>query len=136
MGRSIAAVGAGFAAVAFLSIMLDDLMRLLGIFPPANEPMLGGGLFVIAATYRTLAGIAGSWLAARLSPSRPMRHALIVGGIGLALAIVGAMTVKEQGPAWYPWALVVIAMPAAWLGGLLRVRGNQLPIENDKGAVL
>ncbi len=135
MGRSIVAIAAGIGAVVILSILLDSLMRLVGIFPPASKPMLGGGLFAIATFYRMVVGIAGSWLAARLAPSRPLRHALIVGGIGLMLALAGALTVKDQGSGWYPWALVIIAMPAAWLGGRLAMRGMQLPT-NDKGVVL
>jgi len=25
----------------------------------------------------------------------------------------------QLGPAWYPWALVVLALPCAWIGGKL-----------------
>jgi hypothetical protein len=67
----------------------------------------------------------GSYIIARLSPDRPMEHALVGGVIGLAVSIVGAAVTWNKGPAfgphWYPLALVVLAMPQAWAGGKLRV---------------
>ena len=124
MGRSIIAVIAGFLVVVMLSIGLDEIMRRIGLFPAADKPMLDSRLFLIATFYRTLAAVFGCWLAAMLAPARPMRSALTVGGIGLVLSLIGALMVKEPGPGWYPWALVVTTMPAAWLGGkLVRSKG-------------
>jgi hypothetical protein len=55
-----------------------------------------------------------------------MDHAMIGGFIGLALSLVGAVVTwnrgPEFGPHWYPIALVVLALPTAWLGGFFRVR--------------
>jgi len=63
-----------------------------------------------------------SWIAARLAPYAPMRHALALGMIGFVLSLAGAiaaLTMADLGPAWYPIALVVTALPCAWLGGAL-----------------
>jgi hypothetical protein len=52
----------------------------------------------------------------------------LVGGlIGVAISTLGAVVTwnKALGPRWYPLALIVTAMPTAWLGGKLRVM--QLP---------
>jgi hypothetical protein len=53
-----------------------------------------------------------------------MMHALILGTIGLILAIVSIVatwnTKVTIGHKWYPIALVVLALPPAWLGGMLR----------------
>ena len=58
-----------------------------------------------------------------------MGHALVGGGVGLAVSILGAAATWNKGPAlgphWYPLALVVLAMPQAWAGGKLTVM--QLP---------
>ena len=55
-----------------------------------------------------------------------MWHALILGAIGTAIAIAGATATwnsgPEFGPRWYPIALVVTALPCAWIGGKLRER--------------
>jgi ABC-type xylose transport system permease subunit len=51
-----------------------------------------------------------------------MRHALILGVIGVVLSSLGAITaitMVDVGPAWYPIALVLTTMPCAWLGGAL-----------------
>ena len=50
-----------------------------------------------------------------------MAHALVLGIIGLAACITGVVAMWGVGPVWYPIALVVLAMPCAWLGGRLRV---------------
>jgi hypothetical protein len=123
MGRSIGALFAGFIFVAILSIGIDAALRALGIFPPLGQSM-SDELFLLATAYRTVIGIAGSYLTARLAPNRPMQHALVGGAIGLVLSIIGAVATWNSGPAfgphWYPLALVVLAMPTAWVGGKFR----------------
>jgi hypothetical protein len=83
------------------------------------------GALLLATGYRTVYGVLGSYIIARLAPDRPMEHALVGGVIGLAVSIVGAAVTWNKGPAfgphWYPLALVVLAMPQAWAGGKLRV---------------
>ncbi|HEY7652054.1 MAG TPA: hypothetical protein VIG07_04470 [Methylomirabilota bacterium] len=64
-------------------------------------------------------------VAARLAPRAPMRHALILGAIGLVPSLAGAITaitMVDLGPSWYPLALVLTALPCAWLGGVLHRR--------------
>jgi lysozyme family protein len=48
-----------------------------------------------------------------------MRHALILGAIGVLFSTLGAIAQAQMqlGPAWYAWALVILALPCAWLGG-------------------
>jgi hypothetical protein len=62
-----------------------------------------------------------------------MQHALVGGVVGLAVSILGAAVTWNKGPAfgphWYPLALVVLALPQAWVGGKLRV--IQLPARAD-----
>jgi hypothetical protein len=122
--RSIGAVLAGVLAIIALSIGTDMLMNATGVFPALGQPM-NDGLLLIAILYRTVYGAAGSYLAARLAPGRPMTHALLLGFIGLAVSILGAVATLGKGPAygheWYPLALVALAIPTAWLGGKLRV---------------
>lgn len=66
-------------------------------------------------------GVAASYITARLAPDRPMQHALAGGFLGMVLAAVGAAVTwnkgPEFGPHWYPIALIVLALPCAWLGG-------------------
>ena len=77
-------------------------------------------MLLAATVYRTLAGVVGGYTAAALAPMQPLRHAIILGLIGLALSTTGAIVMWGVGPAWYPIALAVLALPSAWLGGRLR----------------
>jgi len=124
VGRSIWAVVAGFLAVVILSIGTDAGLHAAGIFPGLGQRM-SGGLFVLATIYRTIYGVVGSYITARLAPYKPMKHALIGGAIGMVLATIGALTTwnKDLGPHWYPVALVVGALPTAWVGARLLLMG-------------
>jgi hypothetical protein len=122
--KSIGAVLAGAVVGVTLSIGTDSALRAAGIFTPLGQPM-SDALLLLATVYRTLYGVLGSYVTARLAPNRPMKHALILGAIGLAVSIAGVVVawnrVAEFGPHWYPLALVVLAIPQSWLGGKLRV---------------
>ncbi len=126
MIRSIGAIVAGFVAVVVLSIGADFAMQAAGIFPPLGQ-RVPDALLVLATAYRTLFGIAGSYIAARLAPNRPMGHALVLGVVGLVAATAGAIATWNGGPAydpkWYPLALIALAMPDAWIGGKLFCKG-------------
>ncbi|OLB86775.1 MAG: hypothetical protein DMG84_00310 [Acidobacteria bacterium] len=121
---SIGAVVAGFVAVFVLSLGTDVVMHIAGVFPQLGQPM-SDALFVLATLYRTVYCIAGSYIAARLAPNRPMEHALVLGVLGLIVSITGAVVTWNKGPAfgphWYPLALIVTAIPCAWVGGRLRI---------------
>jgi hypothetical protein len=124
IGRSIGALGAGFLTVVILSIGTDIALRSDGIFPPLGQPM-SDALLLLATSYRSVYGVFGSYITARLAPDRPLQHALAGGVVGLVLSIVGVVMawnkVATLGPHWYPLALVATALPCAWLGGKLRV---------------
>jgi hypothetical protein len=128
IGRSIGALLAGFVAVVMLSLSTDFALHATGVFPALGQRM-SDALFILATAYRTLYGVVGSYVTAQLAPDRPVGHALVGGLIGVALSTLGAVVTwnKDLGPHWYPLALIVTAMPTAWLGGKLRVM--QLPAD-------
>jgi hypothetical protein len=64
----------------------------------------------------------GCWLAARLAPNRPMRHALILGVLGLAFNIAGTVALWNLMPVWYHILALALVMPASWVGGWIRER--------------
>jgi hypothetical protein len=121
LGRSALAVLAGLAANVALAMLADQLMYALAVFPRPPAVSYETGPYIVATAYRAVFGVAGSWLAARLAPSHPMRHALILGGIGLVLCTAGLVAAfsMDLGPVWYPLALLVMTPACAWLGGVL-----------------
>jgi hypothetical protein len=119
--RRIGAVAAGLLAIVVLSTAVDVVLHETGFYPPWGEPM--NDLHAAVATaYRIVISIGGCWLAARLAPDSPMRHALALGIVGVAISLAGAIATwnANLGPAWYALGLVVVSMPCAWLGGRLR----------------
>jgi len=124
-GRSVLAVLAGMLTVVVLDVGIDSILHATGVYSPWGKPM-AERLFLLAMAYRIVDGIIGGYVAARLAPSRPMLHAMILGGIGVALSLVGAIATwnkgPEFGPKWYPVALVALALPCARIGGAIRVR--------------
>lgn len=123
--RRIGAVLAGLVLVVILDTAIDVLMHATGIYPPWFQPMRTS-LWLVAIGYRMIDGTIGGYVAARLSPDRPMAHALALGIIGFLMSIAGAFATwskgPEFGPKWYPLALVVVSLPCALLGGFLRAR--------------
>ena len=124
IGRSIGAVLAGILAGVIITIATDALMHVVGLFPPLGQTM-SNQLFLLATAYRIVYGVLGSYVIARLAPDRPVQHALVGGVLGLVVSTVGAVVtwnrVPSLGPHWYPVALIVTALPCAWLGGKLRL---------------
>jgi hypothetical protein len=124
--RSIGAVLAGMIVGIALTLGTDELLHLTHVFPPWGDSMAGyDGALLLATVYRTVYGIAASYITAKLAPHRPLLHAMVGGVLGLLVSIVGAVATwnKEPafGPHWYPLALIVLALPSAWAGGKLRL---------------
>ena len=122
-GRSIRAVVAGFLVVVALSIGTDVIiLHLAGIYRALGQRM-SNDLFVLATVYRTIYGILGSFVTARLAPHKPMKHALIAAAIGTVIATAGAVATwnKDLGPHWYAIVLILTAFPTAWIGAKMRL---------------
>jgi peptidoglycan/LPS O-acetylase OafA/YrhL len=136
--RSIGAVLAGMVVGIALTLGTDELLHIVGVFPPWGQSMVGyDGALLLATAYRVVYAILGSYITARLAPNRPMQHALIGGAIGLVASIVGAVATWNGGPAfgphWYPVALIFTALPCAWLGGKLRLMQLRQPARVSAG---
>ena len=119
--RSMAAGLLGFIAVVVLSLVTDQVLHSLDVYPPWGQPLRDTGPVLLALSYRLVYGVLGSYIAARFAPRNPMRHAMALGAVGLVLSTAAAITTipMDLAPSWYPVALVVTALPCAWLGGAL-----------------
>ena len=116
--ESVWAVMAGVLFIIAVTTVVDVLLHAAGVFPPTGKP-LDDSLSLLATSYRVVIGIAGGWLTARLAPIEPMKHAMILGYVGVVLGMVGVVATWNLGlgPRWYPIALVVLAIPQCWVGG-------------------
>ena len=120
MKKSIWAVLAGFLVIVLVSTLVDVILHAMGAYPPWDQP-IDDKLSALATAYRVLISIGGAYLTARMAPEKPMKHALILGAIGIFFGSLGAVATwnKGLGPHWYPVALVVLAVPQCWLGAKL-----------------
>ena len=123
--KSIGAVVAGVLAIIVMTTLVDLVLHAVGVFPGMGQP-LTDPLALLALSYRILIGIGGAWLTARLAPDRPMKHAIILGCVGLVLGLVGVVVTWNMGlgSRWYPIAIALLAIPQSWAGG--RIREAQL----------
>ena len=126
--RRTGAIVAGIVVVVVLSLGTDQILHTLKVYPPWGEPM-AGALFVLATAYRMVYSVLGGYITARLAPHAPVRHALILGLLGVLPGIAGVVVniaKPELGPLWYPVGIVLTGLPCAWLGGVLyRQPANQ-----------
>lgn len=117
--RSIGAVVAGIGVALILTIATDIVLHKAGVFPPIGQPASSPAL-LLATIYRTVYGVLGSYVIARLAPNKPMQHALVSGVLGLVVSAIGALLTWNKGaafgPHWYPVSLIVLSMPSAWAG--------------------
>jgi hypothetical protein len=116
--KSVWAVVAGVLVIVVVTTLVDIVLHAVGVYPPMDQPITDA-LAVLATLYRVVISVAGAWLTARLAPRRPVKHALILGGVGTVLGLVGVVATWNMGlgPRWYPIALAVLAIPQCWAGG-------------------
>jgi hypothetical protein len=118
--KSVGAIVGGFAVVFILSVATDAVLEASGVFPPQTQPELTvWWMLLLALFYRTVYAVLGGYVAAQLAPFRPMKHAIILGCIGVVFAILGMLSNWGKSAEWYPMGLVVLTLPSLWLGGKL-----------------
>ena len=101
--KSIWAVVAGVLVIIGVTTVVDIVLHAAGVFPPMEQP-IDDKLALLATSYRVVISVAGAWLTARLAPANPMKHALILGAVGVVLGLVGLVVTWNLGlgPRWYP----------------------------------
>jgi hypothetical protein len=116
--KSVWAVVAGVLAIIVVTTLVDIVLHATGVFPPMDQP-INDALALLAISYRIVISVGGAWLTARLAPDTPMKHAMMLGYVGVVLGLVGVVATWNLGlgPRWYPIALVVLAIPQCWVGG-------------------
>jgi len=118
--KSAWAVVAGVLVIIVVTTLVDILLHVTGVFPPMGQP-IDDALALLATSYRIVIGVGGAWLTARLAPNKAMKHAMVLGAVGCAVALVGVVVTWNLGlgPRWYPISLVILALPQSWAGGRL-----------------
>lgn len=122
MGRSLLAVFGGWLVIQLLILATDSiLMRLFSVQDgsglPAPDWMLG-----LRLAYALIFTMLGGWVAARLAPERPWRHAVYLILLGETMGVVMAGGSLGTLPLWYFGTLLLLFPPAVLAGAWLRLR--------------
>lgn len=117
--KSIGAIAAGFFTTVILSVVADMIMSATGLMNIENFKATPTGIILVVTLYRFVFNVIGCYVAARLAPQKPMKHAVILGSIGLALSIMGVAAMWDKAVLWYNLAIVLMALPCAYFGGKL-----------------
>ena len=122
--KGIGAILAGIIFIVVSHTGTDFVLEKLGIFTPPDQGFNIPWMVVTATVYRSIYTVIGGYITAALAPDPPMRYVLILGLIGLVVSTLAAIATipMKLGPAWYPIALAVLALPCVWLGGKLKTR--------------
>ncbi len=111
--KGVGAILAGFVFIVVTHTATDFVLEKLGIFTPPDQGFHTTWMVVTATIYRSIYTIAGGYITAALAPDPPMRYVLILGLIGLVVGTLAAIATipMKLGPAWYPIALALLALP-------------------------
>jgi hypothetical protein len=120
--KGIGAILAGIIFIVVTHTATDFLLEKLGIFPPPAQGLHVTWMVLTATIYRSIYTVGGGYLTAALAPNPRMRYVMILGVFGLVMGTLAAIVTipMKLGPAWYPIALAVLALPCVWLGGRLK----------------
>ena len=127
LGRSMLALLAGVVVGIVLSVGTDVGLHAIGVAPAQSERW-PNQLLSLATVYRSIYGVIGAYVIARLAPNRLMGHALVAGALGLVVSTLGAAATWSStiGQHWYPATLALTALPTAWIGAKLRIMQLQI----------
>ena len=131
MIRSIAAVLAGLIVLTATSFAIEWAVDplLLRLFPnllpnaSALETNLYAGLFMYF--YTALCVATGGYVTAWVASSRPVGHAIAMGVVELGLTVWAMKALAGHAPLRNWIVGIVMVVPAAWCGGLLRAKQVQ-----------
>ncbi|MCH5598378.1 hypothetical protein [Niabella ginsengisoli] len=115
--KSIGAILAGFILVAVLSSGTDFLLDKSGILSMEHFKQASFLIVCLVIAYRFTFNVIGCYLIAKLAPTNPMKHVMIMGVIGTILSLLGSIAMWHKAPAFYSIAIILISLPSAWLGG-------------------
>jgi len=128
MIRSIAAVLAGLIVLTVTSFTIEWAVDplLLRLFPQAlpNQSALETNLYaaLFMYFYTALCVAAGGYVTAWVARRLPVAHAVVMGVVELALTAWAMKVVVVHAPLRNWIVGIVMVIPAAWCGGLLRAK--------------
>ncbi len=122
--KSIGAIFAGFIAGSIITVIADLAMQSSGLIDMEKFKESSTSAVLIVTIYRFIFSVIACYITAWLAPVKPMKHAIILGSIGFILSLLGAILMWNEAVAWYNLAVILMALPCAWIGAKLYVMRN------------
>jgi hypothetical protein len=123
MLRSLVAVVLGIVVLLLTSFAIEAIAdRLMGV---TEEQPRSVAVRLVTMAYSFLCLAAGAYVTAWVAGRAPVRHALIMGVVQLALTVLLIVSDPGFAPVWVWILTVVLVLPAAWCGGVIRARQSR-----------
>lgn len=123
--KSVGAIIIGLIAGSILTILGDYIMVATGLMNMERFVDTPLHILLIVILYRFVFNAVGCYVTAKLASSKPMLHALALGIIGFVLSLAGTFFMWAQATPFYNIAIILIALPSAWIGGKLYIINNK-----------
>lgn len=119
MGRIIAAVAAGYAAIGILVTLTDQVfaMSMPGFSQTHTPP---ASYFAMSLITDALYTVIGGFLCALIARDKARKAILGLVGFGELMGLVAMAAMWNTVPHWYSFALLAIYPPAVLIGGRIR----------------
>jgi predicted MFS family arabinose efflux permease len=120
--RSLFAVAAGFAGTNILSLLADSAFRSLvpHAFDARGQSLDSSGL-LLTLLGTGVCGAIGGYITARIATRQHVVHAAALGIVTLVFGVAASILTWSRAPAWFHLATLAVIVPAALLGGVIRV---------------
>ena len=126
--RSIVAVPAGFITLSVALYAMQGagtavLLRMSpGLPDTASIVNHSNATRVFWLIWETVSMFAAGYVTARIAASGQVVHATVMGAIQAAVTVWAMFSVRGDEPLWFWITGIAMMVPAAWLGGRLRLR--------------
>jgi len=125
--KSIGVILLAFAVIALLSMLTDFLLESIGALPNPQKGLFEKWAIFLVLFYRGVYTIFAGFIVAKLAPTKPMLHAIILGIIGTLITViaVSSPSFSEKAPLWFGFTLAAITIPCLWLGVRIKRSWNK-----------
>lgn len=116
--KSIGVILLAFVVIALLSTLTDFLLESIGVLPNPQKGLFEKWAILLVLFYRGIYTIFAGYIVAKLAPTKPVLHAIILGIIGSLITVIAVCSPSFSGkaPLWFGFTLAAITIPCLWVG--------------------